>query len=170
MEDATPGFFSGDDLRIRPASEADLPRIRDVIVDSFDGVTGHQLLEQRFGQIGGWPWQEWKAAEIETSFRQSPESVLVAELGAEIVGVVSFRLDRRRLIGHIGNNGVDPRFQGRGIGTRMYQHVLEIFREAGMRFAEVTTGADDEASRARRAYEKVGFHPLTTSVRYFREL
>jgi ribosomal protein S18 acetylase RimI-like enzyme len=170
MESAGHHSFAADDLRIRPADEADLLRIRDVIVGSFDGVTGHQLLEQRFGQIGGRPWHEWKAAEIETTFRQAPESVLVAELGDEIVGVVSFRLDRQRRIGHIGNNGVAPRYQGQGIGTRMYQHVLGIFREAGMRFAEVTTGAGDEASRARRAYEKVGFRPLTTSVRYFREL
>jgi ribosomal protein S18 acetylase RimI-like enzyme len=170
MESAAPGSFAVDDLRIRSASEADVTRIRDIIVESFDGVTGHQLLEQQFGQIGGRPWQEWKASEIETSFRQAPESVLVAELGDQIVGVVSYRLDRRRLIGHIGNNGVDPRFQGHGVGTRMYQYVLQIFREAGMRFAEVTTGAGDEAGRARRAYEKVGFHPMTTSIRYFRKL
>ncbi len=159
-----------DELRIRPAAEADLPRIRDVIVESFDGVTGHQLLEQRYGQIGGRSWREWKASEIEAAFRQRSDSLLVAEVGDVIVGVVSFRLDYQRQIGHIGNNGVDPRFQGRGIGTRMYERVLAIFRDAGMRFAEVTTGSGGEASRARRAYEKVGFQPLTTSVRYFREL
>jgi ribosomal protein S18 acetylase RimI-like enzyme len=164
-------YFSGEDaIRIRPAVASDLPRVREIIVESFDGVTGHQLLERRYGTIGGRSWREWKAAEIESSFNRGPDSVLVAEVAGEVVGVVSFHLDRQRLIGHIGNNGVDPRFQGRGIGTRMYELVLEIFREAGMRFAEVTTGAGDEAARARRAYEKVGFSPLTTSVRYFREL
>ena len=96
--------------------------------------------------------------------------MLVAELDGAVVGVVSFRLDRRRLIGTIGNNGVDPRFQGRGIGSRMYAHALDLFRQAGMRFAEVTTGLGDEAAPARRAYEKVGFRPLTRSVRYFQEL
>jgi len=159
-----------DDPRIRPAAATDLPRIREVIVESFDGVTGHQRLEQRYGPIGGRSWQEWKASEVETSFRRRSDTWLVAEVGEAIVGVVSYRLDHQRHIGHIGNNGVDPRFQGRGIGTRMYERVLEIFRDAGMRFAEVTTGLGDDASPARRAYEKVGFHPLTTSVRYFREL
>jgi len=96
--------------------------------------------------------------------------LLVAELSDAIVGLVSYRLDHQRQIGTIGNNGVDPRFQGRGIGTRMYERVLEICRDAGMRFAEVTTGSGDEASRARRTYERVGFRPLTTSIRYFREL
>ncbi len=170
MASSANGPSTEDDLRIRPAVEADVTRIREVIVASFDGITGHQLLEQRYGQIGGRSWREWKASEIEASFRQRSDSLLVAELGDVIVGVVSFRLDHQRQIGHIGNNGVDPRFQGRGIGTRMYERVLAIFRDAGMRFAEVTTGSGDEASRARRAYEKAGFQPLTTSVRYFREL
>jgi ribosomal protein S18 acetylase RimI-like enzyme len=164
------GPSAPDDLRIRLAVEADVPRMRDIIADSFDGVTVHQILEQRYGPIGGRSWRDWKVGEIEAAFRQQPDSIVIAELAGEVVGVVSFRLDRQRRIGHIGNNGVDPRFQGRGIGTRMYERVLEIFREAGMRFAEVGTGLGDEAARARRAYEKVGFSPLTTSVRYFREL
>ena len=84
--------------------------------------------------------------------------------------MISYRLDQRRRIGHIGNNGVDPSHQGQGIGTWMYERVLEIFREAGMRFAEVSSGLDGAAARARRADEKVGFEPLTSSVRYFREL
>jgi ribosomal protein S18 acetylase RimI-like enzyme len=159
-----------DDLRLRPAVEADLPRIRAIIVEAFDGVTAHQLLEQRYGEIGGRPWQAWKAAEIERDFRQQPGSFIVAELSDAVVGVVSFHLDRQRLVGEIGNNGVDPRFQGRGIGTRLYERTLEIFRAEGMRLAQVSTGLGDEAAAARRAYEKVGFTPLTTSVRYFREL
>ncbi len=159
-----------DDLQLRPAVEADLPRMREIIADSFDGVTAHQLIEQRYGEIGGRPWREWKASEIDRSFQQQPDSFVVAELGGAVVGVVSFHLDRQRLIGEIGNNGVDPRFQGQGIGTRLYERVLEIFRDSGMRFAQVTTGLGEEAARARRAYEKVGFTPVTTSVRYFREL
>src|SRR4029077_3364611 len=145
------GPAATDDLRIRPAVDADLPRIRQIIAESFDGVTGHQLLERQFGIIGGRAWQDWKVAEFEAVFRQRPDWVLVAELAGATVGVVSFRIDQQRQIGHIANNGVDPRFQGRGIGTRMYERVLEIFRVAGMRFAEVSTGADEGGSRARRA-------------------
>src|SRR5471030_858422 len=164
------GSSAREDLQLRPAVDLDLPRVREIIVESFDGVTANQLLEQRFGEIGGRSWREWKAAEIERSFFEDSELVLVAEQAGAIVGVISYRLDQRRRIGHIGNNGVDPQFQGQGIGTWMYERVLEIFREAGMRFAEVSTGLDDAAARARRAYEKVGFQPLTSSVRYFREL
>ena len=159
-----------EDLRLRPAVEPDLPRVREIIIASFDGVTANQLLEERYGQIGGRSWREWKAAEIERSFRGESEAVLVAERAGTIVGVITYRLDQRRLIGTIGNNGVDPKFQGQGIGTWMYEQVLAIFRESGMRFADVSTGLDDAAASARRAYEKVGFKPLTSSVRYFREL
>jgi ribosomal protein S18 acetylase RimI-like enzyme len=164
------GSMAREDLRLRLAVELDLPRVREIIVESFDGVTANQLLEQRYGQIGDRSWREWKAAEIEGSFRREPESVLVAEQAGTIVGVISYRLDQRRRIGHIGNNGVDPSHQGQGIGTWVYERVLEIFREAGLRFAEVSSGLDDAAARARRAYEKVGFQPLTSTVRYFREL
>ena len=160
----------GDSFRIRPARPGDVPWMREIIADSFEGVTFHHLLERRYGTIGARSWREWKADEIEETFRAHPESVLVAELDGAVVGVVSFRLDRQRLIGTIGNNGVDPTFQGRGIGSRMYAHVLDLFRQAGMRFAEVTTGLGDEAAPARRAYEKVGFRPLTQSIRYFQEL
>ena len=52
----------------------------------------------------------------------------------------------------------------------MYEHVLDLFRQAGMRFADVATGLGPEAAPARRAYEKVGFKPLVESVRYFQEL
>jgi ribosomal protein S18 acetylase RimI-like enzyme len=165
-----PGRLAREDLRLRPAVELDLPRVREIIVESFDGVTANQLLEQRYGQIGDRSWRDWKAAEIERSFHNESESVHVAEQSGSIVGVISYRLDRQRRIGTIGNNGVDPHLQGQGIGTWMYEEVLDIFREAGMRFADVSTGLDDAAARARRAYEKVGFQPLTTSVRYFREL
>jgi ribosomal protein S18 acetylase RimI-like enzyme len=157
-------------FQLRPAVDADLPRVREIIVESFDGVTANQLLEQRYGKIGGRSWREWKAAEIERSFHGESEAVLVAERAGKIVGVISYRLDRRRLIGTIGNNGVDPQHQGQGIGTWMYKQVLAIFRASGMRFADVSTGLDVAAARARRAYEKVGFKPLTSSVRYFQEL
>jgi len=154
----------------RTARLSELVRIREIIVAAFENVTIYHTLEKRYGVMGERPWQDWKAGQIDRFFAEHPEWVHVAEVDGEIVAVVTFRLDRQCQIGTIGNNGVDPRYQGRGIGTAMYQHVLEIFRQAGMRYAEVETGLDEAAAPARRAYEKVGFRPLNTSVHYFQEL
>jgi galactonate dehydratase len=63
--------------------------------------------------------------------------------------------------------------------VRCYTHISEAtsghsieerVAEALQAVAEGWTGLDDAAARARRAYEKVGFQPLTSNVRYFREL
>lgn len=154
----------------RVARPSDLPRLREIIALAFENVTIHHTLEKRYGVMGERPWQDWKTEQIDHFFSEHPDCVHVAEVAGEVVAVVTYRLDRKRKVGTIGNNGVDPRFQGRGIGTATYQYVLEIFRQAGMRYAEVETGLDDAAAPARRAYEKVGFRPLHTSVHYFQEL
>lgn len=154
----------------RLARTSDLPRMREIIAAAFENVTIYHTLEKRYGVMGERSWQDWKTEQIDRFFAEHAECVLVGEVDSEVVAAVTYRLDRPRKIGTIGNNGVDPRYQGRGIGTAMYQYVLDLFRQSGMRFAEVETGLDDAASPARRAYEKVGFRPLNTSVHYFQEL
>ena len=51
----------------------------------------------------------------------------------------------------------------------MYKHVLEAMRAQGLRYATADTGGDVAHSRARRAYEKVGFAAVPT-VHYFMKL
>jgi len=48
--------------------------------------------------------------------------------------------------------------------------VLEIFKEKRMLYAEVTTGLDEAYTPARVAYEKVGFKPIFSSIRYCKKL
>ena len=73
-------------------------------------------------------------------------------------------------MGVIGNNAVAPEGQGRGIGTAMYQFVLDLFREKGLRFACVGTGLDEGHAAARRAYEKAGFDRRRESIMYYKYL
>ena len=96
----------------------------------------------------------------------NPGCVLVSELAGEVVGFITFTLDRERKIGVIGNNAVRPEHAGKGIGSAQYLAVLEIFRREGMQFACVTTGLDEAHAPARRAYEKVGFVPVLSFVEY----
>ena len=119
-------------------------------------------------------WRERKAGQIAASFARHPEWIVVAcaapakadtgadppglankqphDGGAEtIAGFVTYRLDMDARVGEIGNNAVDPAWQGRGIAGALYGDVLARFRAAGMRVARVSTGLDDAHAPARAA-------------------
>ena len=99
-----------------------------------------------------------------------PIQVWVAEFEDEVAGFVTFDMDHDRLVGEIGNNAVSPNFQGKGIGTQMYEFVLGKMKEEGMNGAIVETGGDDAHAPARQAYEKVGFTGAFPSLTYHVEL
>ena len=157
-------------VTIRASRPSDRPRLAELVVEAFEGLTLHHLREQRYGQVGGRSWQQWKSGELVSFAEQHPDQTLVAEIDGRVVAFCSYHLDRDRKIGAIGNNGVDRTFRNRGIATRLCARALEILRDEGMIAAEVTTGLDEGYAAARRTYEKVGFEPLTRTVRYVRDL
>jgi GNAT superfamily N-acetyltransferase len=67
-------------------------------------------------------------------------------------------------------NAVSLDFRGMGIGTKMYEFVLDKMRTEGMKYASVSTGLDDGHAAARRSYEKAGFEKNLPSIKYFMEL
>ena len=88
----------------------------------------------------------------------------------KIIGFVTFYLFQEQGYGHIDNNGVHPDFIGKGWGKFMYQHVLQHFRNEGLRFAHVDTGLDPAHIPARRTYESVGFDRSVPIVEYWQDL
>lgn len=71
---------------------------------------------------------------------------------------MSFRTSGNELLrGEINLNAVDPEFQGRGGGEKMYTFAVARLREKGVRLVGVGTGLDAAHEPARRAYEKAGF-------------
>jgi ribosomal protein S18 acetylase RimI-like enzyme len=75
----------------------------------------------------------------------------------QVLGYVTFDLVPGRRVGFFDNNGVLPEKRGQGWGTFMYRHVLQHFREGGIRFVFVETDLDEPHIPARHAYEAVGF-------------
>ena len=158
---------------IRPACPEDLPRIKEIALRAWEPIyAGYQdrMGDELFSLL--WPagWEEAKANEIADHFQRYPEQCLVTELDGRIVGFITFVLKRKQKIGEIGNNAVDPDYQGRGIGVAQYRHVLQLFRKHGMAYAEVGTGLDEAHAPARAAYEKVGFTLMIPIGRYYRKL
>ncbi|MDI6827655.1 MAG: GNAT family N-acetyltransferase [Armatimonadota bacterium] len=158
-----------DTLVIRQAQPEDEERLADIIVSAFGESTIHAKREKLYGIVGGKTWQERKAEEIRNTLRSRPDCIWIAELNGKVVGFVTYTInDHER--GEIGNNAVDPAFQGKGIGKALYKHVLNLMREKGCKYAEVETGLDEAYAAARAAYEKVGFRPLFKSIRYTMKL
>lgn len=162
-----------DDLAIRHLESDDTDRIEEIAVEAWESAyeqylenLGEELFDARFEG----DWRAYKASQVREQCQRKPEQVLVATVEESVVGFVTFTVDEETAIGTIGNNAVDPAFQGRGIATKLYETVLEEFRERGLQFAQVSTGLEEAYAPARRAYEKVGFDITRETVTYWREL
>jgi ribosomal protein S18 acetylase RimI-like enzyme len=148
----------------------DLSRIRELVALGWQNQGAAHLLEKRYGQIGGKPWLDWKWPEVERACRERPQQVVVSELDGKVVGFASFHCDSVRRVGTVGNNTVDPACRGLGIGGQMHARVLELIRDAGMLFAEVTVALNEGHTAARGMYEKAGFEKVVDSRYMFMKL
>lgn len=113
---------------------------------------------------------EAKANDIRQFCAAHPECVLVTELEGRVVGFITFLADAGKGILTIGNNAIDPDYQGCGLGTAQCDHLLTWARENGFAYAKVMTGLDDCHAAAREAYRKAGFDIAIPGVTYYRKL
>ncbi len=155
--------------RMRPATLDDMPRLQE-IVRAVWAIGSDFTLEEKYGVVGDQRWDRWLVPKVMSRLWDEIGSILVAEVEGEVAGFVSYAVDRAREVGTIHYNAVDPRFQGRGVGTMQVERVLEIFRDHGMRIACVGTGLNDGHAPARRMYEKAGFEPVIEYRMYARRL
>ena len=118
----------------------------------------------------GLTWEERKTGQIHRLYSEHPDWLWVLEEDGKVFGFVSFYLFPEQGYGHIDNNGVHPDYAGQGWGKFMYRHVLNYFREQGLRYAHVDTGLDPAHIPARRAYESVGFDRQVPTVEYWQDL
>ena len=149
---------------VRQATLEDLDRIYEIVAAAFGPFCAAKLLEDEFGVIDGKSWVEHKAGSVVDACRGHMGCVIVAEEEGQVVGFASFGC--KGDLGMVGNNAVDPRYQGRGIGTLQIRRVLEIMRDRGVTRFCVTTMAHDRP--ARRVYEKLGFRECRRSAMWAR--
>ncbi len=166
MAEQTPEFT------IRPARPEDAQRCGDIAVlawrpvyASFREMLGDALFCHRCAA-----WEDDKRTQVEWHVREHPELAIVTEAEGEIVGFLTYRLFPDKKEGEIGNNAVDPAYQGHGIGRRQCEYALRLFAEAGMVCATVFTGLDEAHAPARAMYEKAGFDKSTPHIRYYKRL
>jgi GNAT superfamily N-acetyltransferase len=163
---------AGEEPVIRPASPEDAERCGEIAVDAWCCVfedwrerLGEPVWERIFGD-----WEARKRGSVISQVRDHPQHAIVTELRGRVVGFLTWRLHRKRGVGEISNNAVDPARQGAGIGTDQVRWVLEHFREEGMGAARVMTGGDPGHAPARAMYHKAGFERSLPYVEYFMNL
>ena len=149
---------------IRTAEPKDLDAILEITRRAWAGRCVAFLLEECHGPIAGRPWHAHKCDEIRKMCESDWSKVLVWEEDGRVVGYASWWYDPERRVGEVGNNAVDPDFQGRGIATALIRRVVETLRAQGARTLVVVTFTTNDP--ARRVYEKMGFKPLVESVFY----
>jgi len=147
-------------LSVRRARASDAVHLEDVRRAAFAPVFAsfRALLGEEISHVTQIRDDEEQAAYLSSLLEpDSGWEVYVAEQAGIVMGFVSVQLNGQTLIGEIGLNAVHPDHAGAGIGTAMYELVLNQMRQAGMRVATVATGGDASHAPARRAYQKVGF-------------
>ena len=159
--------------RIRPFEDRDARAVVDLSLRawapafaSLERVLGSEIFRRQHPD-----WREDQRRTVEGVCSANKGRTWVAEAGASaVVGFVSFELHHPEPnMGEISILGVDPDYQGAGIGTALTEFALKRLKDAGMTVAMVETGGDLGHAAARRTYEKAGYTQLPIA-RYFKNL
>lgn len=125
------------------------------MIEGTDERNIHEVLDAAFADHFGYvsiPFDRW-LAEFRGSTLYDPTMILVAEEAGHIVGV-STQFENEG-IGWVGELGVRPGHQGRGIGRALLRHALADLAQRGLRIAALNVDSENERG-ATRLYESVG--------------
>lgn len=156
------------DIIIRPFQPGDLPVLRQITADSFNGIALEQLLDEKFGQWNERDWKSRKADHIDADCAANPEGVFIAERGGSIVGYITTRADHDNSRGRIPNLAVTAEARGMGLGRRLIHHALDYFREQKLHIAVIETMASNAVGQ--QLYPSCGFEEVARQVHYAMKL
>ena len=159
---------NGDVLgRTRPATLADIPRLREIARVSHRDTRFHTD-----GHFDPARSDELYATWIENSVQGYADHVVVAERETTVVGYVTMHVDasstaesaRRR--GRIGLFAVDEQWRNQGIGRDLLRRTAGILRAQGVEETSVMTAGRNVA--ALKLYKSEGFQTTDVSLWYHR--
>lgn len=156
------------EIAIRSYQPPDLPVLRQLTVDAFEGVSIDRNIQSQFGVIGGRDWQWRKARHIEQDVARDPQGTFVAVQDDQIVGYISTWVDVDAAMGNIPNLVVRADQRGQGLGRRLIQHALQHFRQQGVRHARIETLEQNPVGQ--RLYPSCGFREVARQIHYCIEI
>ena len=156
------------DVTFRPFQSSDLPALKSIMVDAFDGVSIDQGIENEFGPVNGRDWKWRKARHLDEDLRRDPDGIIVAERDGTVLGFISTWMDVEAGIGHIPNISLVPESRGQGIGRRLIELAQERFRTAGLTHAKIETL--EQNGTGNHLYPSTGFRAVARQVHFVAEL
>jgi len=156
-------------MRIRPFASPDLPILKQMTVEAFDGVSIDQGIERVHGEIAGHDWKWRKARHLDDDLRRDPQGFFVLTDDADRpVGYVSTWCDHEAGLGHIPNLVVDTAVRGQGWGRRLLEHALAHFKSCGLTHAKIETLAQNAVGN--HLYQDLGFLEVARQVHFVARL
>jgi ribosomal protein S18 acetylase RimI-like enzyme len=154
---------------IRAYTPTDLPRLQEITAATFAGVSIDANMEREFGPFGAGDWKTRKASAIADDCRLQPDGVFVTvDVGGEVVGYVTTRLNTVSAVGWIPNLAVDAAHQGHGLGRALLAHAIQFLRESGMAVAKIETL--DQNPIGQSLYPSLGFREVARQIHYAHRL
>ena len=153
-----------DGVTIRPYRTGDGPRIREITVEAFVGVSLEQRIDQLWPDVAPEGWAERKWLSVAGEIDADCDGCLIAESDGEVVGYVTTATTEARSQGRILNLAVDARLRGRGVGRALILAALGLFRRSGLRIARIETLANNPVGR--HLYTQMGFGEIAQMVWY----
>lgn len=155
-------------MHVRPFQPADLPHLKRLTVEGFQGVSIDHGIENAYGLINGHDWQWRKARHIDEDVARDPAGIFVADDEGQIVGYITTWQDRDAGIGHIPNLAVALSYRNRGLGRTLIEHALNHFRAAGLTHAKIETLAQNAVGN--HLYPSLGFVEVARQVHFAAKL
>jgi ribosomal protein S18 acetylase RimI-like enzyme len=144
-------------MEIRAATPEDVEAVQSVARASMQASYGHALDEDLIDDaVSQW----YDLDEVTAELEDDSTVVVVAVEDGDVVGFAqSYVVTRRDRVGEIDWVHVHPEHRGRGIGTRLLQHVESVLRERDVARVEGRVLAENEAGvdfYEEHGYEQVG--------------
>jgi ribosomal protein S18 acetylase RimI-like enzyme len=157
-----------DSMQIRLFRPEDLPVIREITVEAFDGVSIDQGIEQKFGIINSHDWKWRKGRHIDEDVKRDSEGIIIVEIDGEIAGLISTWQDSEAGIGHIPNIVFRPKYRGKGLGRKLIHYALDLFRENGLTHAKIETLVQNKIGG--HLYRSIGFQEVAQQTHFVADL
>ena len=155
-------------VTIRGFLNSDLDALHQITIDSFAAVSFDQMVESRFGILGGHDWRWRKAQQIDADVAANAPGIFIAEEEGKILGYITTTIDRDANKGRIPNMAVVSAARGKGVGRQLLQHALEYFRSEELAFAVIETMDGNEAGK--HLYPSCGFVEISRQIQYAMKL
>ncbi len=155
-------------MNIRPYRPEDREILKNITTNTFGPVSIDGNIEKQFGLLNGTDWAWRKRRHIDADCDAQPDGILVAEDEGRVIGYITTRFDPATKLGWIPNMAVEPGHQGRGVGRRLIEAALDLFRRNGMTHAKIETL--DQNQVGQKLYPSFGFKEVARQVHYVMKL